>query len=106
MGDMIRIPAAAAVAAALALAGTGAAKAQMAAELLASNCYICHGPAGQSSGDIPKLSDLPAAKIAEKVHAFKADKAPSTIMGRIAKGYTDPQIDEIAAYIAKLNRSK
>lgn len=106
MGDMIRMPAAAAVAAALALAGPSAAQAQMAAELLASNCFACHGPQGLSSGDIPKLSDLTAANIAEKFRAFKEEKALNTIMTRIAKGYTDEQIGVISAYIEKLNKSR
>jgi sulfide dehydrogenase cytochrome subunit len=106
MWGTIRISAAAQAVAALLLACSGAAHAQMGVELLASNCFSCHGPQGQSTGNIPKLTSLSAANIADKFRAFKDDKTPSTIMSRIAKGYTDEQINAISAYIEKQGKAR
>lgn len=84
----------------------GPALAQSNAELLASNCFSCHGPRGMSGTDIPKLSDLSKDKIVDSFKKFRAGALPATIMDRIAKGYTDEQVDAIAAYIEKMNKGK
>ncbi len=97
-----------AVLAAIAGAGLAAAPAlaQSEAELLASNCFMCHGPRGVSTTDIPKLSDLTKDRLADSMKKFRAGTLPATIMDRIAKGYTDEQIDAIAAYIEKMNKGQ
>ena len=84
----------------------GPAFAQSDAELLASNCFACHGPRGMSGTDIPKLSDVSKDKIVDSFKKFRTDALTSTIMNRIAKGYTDEQVEAIATYIEKLNKAK
>lgn len=79
----------------------GPALAQSDAELLASNCFMCHGPRGVSTTEIPKLSDLSKEKIVDSMKKFRAGTLPATIMDRIVKGYTDEQIDVIATYLEK-----
>ena len=71
------------------------------ASLIAANCAVCHGQGGAGAGDIAKISDQTAKQIAENVRAFRDGKKPSTIMGRIAKGYTDAQIDAVANQLGK-----
>jgi cytochrome c553 len=66
--------------------------------VLAANCYICHGPGGTSESRVPSLTRLSGKAIAEAVREARSGKKPGTIMARIAKGYTDAQIDAIAAY--------
>ena len=71
-------------------------------ELLASNCFNCHGYNGASAGVIDELDSLPARRIVSKLNDFKDGKNPSTIMGRIAKGYNDAEIEALAKYFGAM----
>lgn len=71
---------------------------------LAANCYLCHGPGGTSQTAIPKISHLSAQAIAENLRGSRDGKKPGTIMPRIAKGYTDAQIDAIVAHFDKMRK--
>ena len=70
--------------------------------LLAAGCFNCHGPAGESQGHIDEINDISAEKMVKKMMEFREGKA-STIMGRIAKGFTDDEFKALAAHIAELN---
>jgi cytochrome subunit of sulfide dehydrogenase len=95
------------VLAALTLAGAAApALAQDAPTLntraLAATCANCHGTQGQAvaNASVPGLAGLPASYIVEQMKAFKAGTRPATVMHQLAKGYSDAQIESIAAYYA------
>jgi cytochrome subunit of sulfide dehydrogenase len=49
---------------------------------------------------VPGLAGLPASYIADQMKAFKAGTRPATVMHQLAKGYSDAQIDQLAAYFA------
>ncbi len=68
--------------------------------LLAANCANCHGTDGKSQGGTPGLTGNSKEKIVEMLQEFKAGKRPATIMHQLAKGYTDAEIDALAAYFA------
>lgn len=68
--------------------------------LAAQGCVGCHGVRGTGSGAIPGIAGRPAAEIAATMNAFRANERPATIMGRIARGYTEADIAAIAAYYA------
>ncbi|MEE9328441.1 MAG: c-type cytochrome [Cocleimonas sp.] len=71
------------------------------APMLANNCAGCHGSFGASRGpSIPILSGLSAAYLVNMMGGFKSDVIPSTIMGRIAKGYSSEEIEKLAQYFA------
>ena len=72
---------------------------------LAAPCAICHGTEGRVVTDalIP-LAGLPRDHIATQMRAFRDGKRPATVMHQIAKGYTDPQIDALAAWFAAQKR--
>ena len=93
------------VAAAL-LCCTSAALGQENARNLAAACAICHGTAGRPAPNAPliPLAGLPRDHIATQMRAFREGKRPATVMHQIAKGYTDPQIDAIAAWFAAQKR--
>lgn len=74
------------------------------ARTLAQNCFNCHGPSGRSPGAIPSLSRLSAQQIAVRLRDFKSGAAPSTVMGRHAKAYSESEIDAVASYIATVNK--
>ena len=69
---------------------------------LAATCANCHGTQGQAvpNATVPGLAGLPASYVAEQMKAFKAGTRAATVMHQLAKGYSDAQIDAIAAYYA------
>lgn len=91
---------AALVACGLALAGT--AVAGPSAEALAYTCAGCHGTNGQSMGPAsPSLAGMSQPVMVETMQGFKSGEINATIMGRIAKGYTDEQFELMGEYFAK-----
>ncbi len=67
---------------------------------LSHNCAGCHGTLGYSAEPMPIIAGLSEAYFEQVMRQFKAGERPATIMGRIAKGYTDSDIDEMAAFFA------
>lgn len=67
---------------------------------IAATCANCHGTGGASVGGNEPLAGKPKADIVQKMQDFKAGRKPATIMHQLAKGYTDAQIDAVAAYFA------
>ena len=66
---------------------------------LASACAICHGTDGRGDGKVlPPLAGMPREHIASQMRAFRDGARPATVMHQIAKGYTDEQIDNLAAF--------
>jgi sulfide dehydrogenase cytochrome subunit len=64
----------------------------------ASSCSGCHALSPALSTAIPRLAGRNAAELAGQMQAFKSGQRPSTVMGRIAKGFSDPEIDAIAQW--------
>jgi cytochrome c553 len=69
---------------------------------VAATCANCHGTTGTTVGAMPSLSGQNKAYIVEQMKQFREGKRPATIMHQIAKGYTDQQLELIAAYFAAL----
>ncbi len=69
---------------------------------LAATCATCHGTDGKAvpGSAVPGLAGLPAGYAAEQMKAFKAGTRPASVMHQIAKGYSDVQIERLAAYFA------
>lgn len=69
---------------------------------LAATCANCHGTNGKvvSGSPVVGLAGLPADYIASQMKAFKSGARPATVMHQLAKGFSDAQIDEMAAYFA------
>jgi cytochrome c553 len=85
---------------ALSVAPAASAQAPNAARDIAATCANCHGSNGVSRGVVPSLAGQPKADVATKMLEFKQNKRPGTIMPQIAKGFTDEQIDAVAAWFA------
>jgi sulfide dehydrogenase cytochrome subunit len=89
---------------AAALCTAGAAGAQD-AQKLAAACAICHGTDGRAvTKDVIPLAGLPREHIASQMRAFRDGQRPATVMHQIAKGYTDAQIDALAAWFSAQKR--
>lgn len=67
---------------------------------LGSSCAGCHGTAGKSVGAMPPLAGLEKAYIVQQMQDFKSGKRQATIMHQLAKGYSDEQIEIIAAFLS------
>jgi len=71
------------------------------AAALAEPCAGCHGADGTSAGPAtPTIAGLTKDYFVISMKDYKADKRPSTVMGRIAKGYSDEEIEAMAAYFS------
>ena len=91
--------------AAAALAAAPAAAQDAATRNIASACAICHGTEGRpATKDVVALAGLTREHIAVQMRAFRDGQRPATVMHQIAKGYTDAQIDAIAAWYAGQKR--
>ena len=67
---------------------------------LAATCANCHGTNGNARGEMKPLAGLPAALIVAAINDYKSGNRPATVMHQISKGYTDEQVQLIAAYFA------
>ena len=68
---------------------------------LYASCAGCHGTAGSGTGGVlAVLAGQPKDALAASLRAFKAGTRPAAIMQQIARGYSDEQIEQIAAWLA------
>jgi cytochrome c553 len=66
----------------------------------AASCLGCHAAAGAESPVVP-LSSLTAEQIQTTMQAFRSGTRASTVMDRIAKGFTDEEVRAIAQWYAR-----
>ena len=67
---------------------------------LAAACANCHGTNGMSVQGMPNLAGQQRTYLVQQMQDFRTGKRPATIMHQLAKGYTDEQIEALAAYFA------
>jgi sulfide dehydrogenase cytochrome subunit len=70
------------------------------AAMLAHSCTVCHGTEGMGSLSIPKIRGLDRLDIAQSLKGFRSGEERQTIMGRIAKAFTDEDIELLASYFS------
>jgi len=71
--------------------------------MLANNCAGCHGDNGASAGPAsPNIGGLEEEYFVDVMQQYKSGDRFSTIMGRIAKGYSDEEIEAMAGHFSKL----
>ena len=72
------------------------------ASMLANTCAGCHGTNGSSVGPAsPTIAGISRDYFIETMEAYKKAERPSTIMSRIAKGYTEKEIELMADFFSK-----
>lgn len=70
--------------------------------MLGDTCAGCHGLKGQSAGEtMPVIAGMTREFIVMAMKQFRDGSRASTIMGRIAKGYKDHQIEAMAGYFSR-----
>lgn len=68
--------------------------------LAAQGCVGCHGVRGTGSDPTPRIAGRPASEITAQMQAFATNQRAGTIMGRIARGYTEADVAAIATYFS------
>ncbi len=66
----------------------------------AAACAACHGTHGRAEAGNESLAGVQQQDLVKKMLDFKTGRKPATLMHQIAKGYSDEQINAIAAYFA------
>jgi len=86
----------------LLLVGSSAAWAAADGTMLANTCAGCHGTNGASVGPAtPNLAAMSKDSMVEAMEAYASGERKSTIMGRLAKGYTKEQVEAMADFFNK-----
>ena len=67
---------------------------------LAATCANCHGTNGLSVGEVESLAGKPKDELVRKMMEYKSGAKPATVMHQLAKGFTDEQIQLMAAWFA------
>ncbi len=69
---------------------------------LAASCAQCHGTDGHTPAGsaMRALAGMPAPYLAEQLLAFRSGVRPGSVMPQLAKGYSEVQIGQLAAYFA------
>jgi cytochrome subunit of sulfide dehydrogenase len=71
-------------------------------EMISFACAGCHGTNGGSAGlTMPSLASQSKASIVDAMKKFKSGDRPSTVMGRLAKGYTDADFAAMGEFFSK-----
>jgi sulfide dehydrogenase cytochrome subunit len=82
--------------------GTLPAHATPSGAMLGNTCAGCHGTNGVSMGPAaPSIAGMSAAYFEDTMLAYKKGERPSTIMERLAKGYTEEEIKAMAEFFAE-----
>jgi len=68
----------------------------------AAACSGCHAAGAGVATPVPRLVGLAAAEIVKAMQEFRAGTRAATVMDRIARGYTEDEIQAIAAWYARL----
>jgi cytochrome c553 len=64
----------------------------------ASSCSGCHAASKSVETPVPRLIGRSPAEIEAAILAFRSGQKPATVMGRIAKGFSDDEIKAIAGW--------
>ncbi len=71
------------------------------ASMIGNTCAGCHGSGISAGPSIPTLSGMSSAYLVETMEGYKSGDIPSTIMGRLAKGYTTEEFEQMGEFFSK-----
>jgi cytochrome c553 len=66
----------------------------------AASCSGCHPTSSRVTSPVPRLLGVDRAAIVRAMQEFRSGQRAATVMDRIAKGFTDEEIQAIAAWCA------
>ena len=66
----------------------------------ATSCSGCHLASAKIETPVPPIRGRDPAEIVLAMQQFRSGERPATVMGRIAKGFSDDEIRAIAAWLS------
>ena len=66
----------------------------------ALSCSGCHAASTEVDAPVPRILGRQPAEIIAAMQAFRSGERTSTVMGRIAKGFSEDEIRAIAVWLA------
>ena len=66
----------------------------------AAACTGCHPVSARVASPVPRLAGLDRAAIVRAMQDFRSGARAATVMDKIARGFTDEEIQAIAAWYA------
>jgi cytochrome subunit of sulfide dehydrogenase len=73
-----------------------------AGEAIAHTCAACHGTQGRLGDEaFMPLAGMPAAQFVQSMQDFRSGRRPATLMGLVARGFTDADLRAMAEYFAR-----
>jgi cytochrome c553 len=66
----------------------------------ASSCSGCHASSAAVNTPVPRIRGRKPDEIVAAIAAFRSGERPSTVMGRIAKGFSEDEVRAIAVWLA------
>ena len=66
----------------------------------AAACTGCHPSSTRVTSPVPRLAGLDRTAIIRALQDFRSGQRAGTVMDRIAKGFTDEEIQAVAAWYA------
>jgi cytochrome c553 len=71
---------------------------------MAASCANCHGTVGVAQAGMETLAGQTKEDLLKKMLDFKSGKKPATLMHQLSKGYSDEQLEQLAAYFSVLKK--
>jgi cytochrome c553 len=87
-------------ASALCVAAMGAQAEVNQVRIWAAACATCHGTDGHAQEGNESLAGKDKDEMVQKLMDFKSGRKPATLMHQLTAGYSDEQLQQIAAYFA------
>jgi cytochrome subunit of sulfide dehydrogenase len=66
-----------------------------------SSCSGCHAAGANVDSPVPRLAGRNAADTVRQMQAFRTGEVQATVMDKVAKGFSDAEIQAIAAWYAE-----
>jgi len=66
----------------------------------AAACSGCHPASPRVTSPVPRIAGIDRAAIVRAMQDFRSGRRAATVMDRIAKGFTDDEIQALAAWFA------
>ena len=78
-----------------------------AGEMLAHTCAACHGTQGRLGDEsFMPLAGMPTEQFVNTMLAFREGKRPATLMGHVARGFSDDELRAMGVYFAGIAPQK
>lgn len=71
-------------------------------EAIAHTCAACHGTQGRLGDEaFMPLAGMPAPQFVQSMQDFRSGKRPATLMGLVARGFSDADLRAMAEYFER-----